>query len=226
MLWPAAALARGEAAPSAGLTGAQQASPSYSNVASADAGPAGTSGVQAPPLQPEPGAAAASGLAQPGAASTPLPPVLYDIGKLPEPVRSMRQRILDACKSGDLEKLRPLLSSGDKATLLAAGGTEGDPIAYLHTLSGDAGGQEVLAIIEMLLETGYVHLNVGGPDEMYVWPYFAALPLDRLTPPQRVELFKIITAGDYDDMKPYNAYVFYRIGITPEGRWAFFIAGD
>ena len=36
---------------------------------------------------------------------------------------------------------------------------------------------------------------------MYVWPYFFAVPLDRLTPRQRVELFKIVTAGDYEDMK-------------------------
>jgi hypothetical protein len=41
-----------------------------------------------------------------------------------------------------------------------------------------------------------------------------------------VELFKIITAGDYEDMKTFDAYVFYRVGITPQGRWAFFVAGD
>jgi hypothetical protein len=52
------------------------------------------------------------------------------------------------------------------------------------------------------------------------------VPLDRLTPPQRVELFKIVTAGDYEDMKSYGAYIFYRVGITPDGRWQFFVAGD
>jgi hypothetical protein len=41
-----------------------------------------------------------------------------------------------------------------------------------------------------------------------------------------VELFKIVTAGDYEDMKTYDAYVFYRVGITSQGRWAFFVAGD
>jgi hypothetical protein len=27
-------------------------------------------------------------------------------------------------------------------------------------------------------------------------------------------------------MKNYGAYIFYRSGITPEGRWQFFVAGD
>ena len=47
-----------------------------------------------------------------------------------------------------------------------------------------------------------------------------------LTAPQRVELFKIVKAGDFDDMKTYGTYIFYRVGITPDGRWSFFVAGD
>ena len=43
---------------------------------------------------------------------------------------------------------------------------------------------------------------------------------------QRVELFKIVTAGDFDDMKQFGAYIFYRVGITPAGQWTFFVAGD
>ena len=35
-----------------------------------------------------------------------------------------------------------------------------------------------------------------------------------------------MTAGDYEDMKNYGAYIFYRVGITPAGKWAFFVAGD
>ena len=33
-------------------------------------------------------------------------------------------------------------------------------------------------------------------------------------------------SGDYDDMKSYGAYIFYRVGITPDGHWQFFVAGD
>jgi hypothetical protein len=27
-------------------------------------------------------------------------------------------------------------------------------------------------------------------------------------------------------MKQFGTYIFYRVGITPEGKWAFFVAGD
>ena len=158
--------------------------------------------------------------------NAPLPEVSYDLSKLPPAVREMHDKIIEACKTGDVEKLRPLIGSGSEQTQLSLTEINGDPIKFLHDLSGDTDGQEILAILEMLLETGYVHINVGKPDEAYVWPYFYAMPLSRLTASQRVELFKIITAGDYEDMKTYDAYVFYRVGITPQGRWAFFVAGD
>ena len=77
-----------------------------------------------------------------------------------------------------------------------------------------------------VLSAGFVHLEAGTPNEIYVWPYFFGIPLDRLDARQRVELFKIVTAGDLEDMKQFGAYIFYRVGITPEGRWAFFVAGE
>jgi hypothetical protein len=160
---------------------------------------------------------------EPGA---PLPEVIYDLGKLPEPVRRMHDLIVEACKSGDIEKLRPLVGSGDSMTQLSLTDIDGDAIAFLKGLSGDTEGQEILAIMEEVLNAGFVHLDAGTPQELYVWPYFFALPLDKLDARQRVELFKIVTAGDYDDMKQFGAYIFYRVGITPEGKWAFFVAGD
>jgi hypothetical protein len=156
----------------------------------------------------------------------PLPQVFYDLAELPEPVRRMHGLLIEACKSGDIEKLRPLIGSGDSMTQLSLTDIEGDPIAFLKGLSGDSEGQEILAIMEEVLNAGYVHLDAGKPEELYVWPYFFAMPLDKLDARQRVELFKIVTASDYEDMKQFGAYIFYRVGITPEGRWAFFVAGD
>lgn len=158
--------------------------------------------------------------------NAPLPEVFYDLGKLPEPVRRMHDLIVEACKSGDIEKLRPLVGQGDSMTQLSLTDIDGDAITFLKSLSGDTDGQEILAIMEEVLNAGFVHLDVGTPQELYVWPYFFALPLDKLDARQRVELFKIVTAGDYDDMKQFGAYIFYRVGITPEGKWAFFVAGD
>jgi hypothetical protein len=169
---------------------------------------------------------APAGEAQPGDPDEPVPEVQYDLGKLPEPVRRTYDLLLEACKSGDVEKLRPLIETGENGTQLSFGGVDGDPIAYLKNLSADKEGREILAILEEVLTAGYVHMDAGGQSDMYVWPYFFAVPLDRLTPPQRVELFKIVTADEYEDMVTYGSYIFYRAGITADGRWSFFVAGD
>ena len=76
------------------------------------------------------------------------------------------------------------------------------------------------------MESGFVHSGAGTADDIYVWPYFAQYPMEALTPQQQVELFTLLTAADYEDMKSYGSYTFFRVGIAPDGRWLFFIAGD
>lgn len=148
----------------------------------------------------------------------------HDISKAPEPVRRLRQLIIDAASTGDIEKLRPLINAGPNQTRIDGEGT--DPIAALKSFSGDPDGLEVLAIILDLLSTGYARMDAGTPDEMYVFPYFAGKSLNTLTKPEKVDLLRIITAGDLADMQEYGNYSFYRIGISPDGQWKFFGAGD
>lgn len=162
----------------------------------------------------------------PAAPDEPLPEVIYDVSRLPAPVQHLREQLLAVAKSADIEKLRPFLGTGEDMTQLSLAGIDGDPIEYLKGLAGDEDGQEILAILEEVLSAGYVHLDAGTSEELYVWPYFFAIPIDKLNGPQRVELFKIVTAGDYEEMKTYGSYIFYRIGITPQGRLAFFVAGE
>lgn len=152
--------------------------------------------------------------------------IITDPARLPEPARRMRELIIAAATTGDPEKLRALLGTGPSATQLSFGAIETDPVSYLRSISGDGEGQEILAILIDLLDTGFVRMDAGEADEIYVWPYFVALPLNSLTPPQKVELLRLVTAGDVEDMKAYGAYNFYRIGISPDGEWRFFMAGD
>ncbi|MBB3351402.1 hypothetical protein HJB79_06560 [Rhizobium lentis] len=163
----------------------------------------------------------------PGAqdASKPVE-VIYDINKAPEPVRKMRQQIVEAAASGDLERLRPLMGTGKDQTQVTVGEATDDPIGTLKDLSGDPDGDEILAIMLDIVSTGFVHVGQGTADDMYVWPYFAEKDLKSLTPPERVELLRIVTAGDLSDMQEFGGYNFYRLGITPDGKWKFFTAGD
>ena len=152
--------------------------------------------------------------------------VIYDIGKAPEAVRRMRELIVEAAASGDIERLRPLLGKGVTETQVSIVESEEGPVETLKGQSGDTEGIEVLAILLDVLATGFVHTGQGTPDEMYVWPYFAEKSVTTLTPPEKVELLRIVTAGDFADMQEFGSYNFYRVGITPDGQWKFFITGD
>ncbi|AXS42456.1 hypothetical protein D1F64_05210 [Breoghania sp. L-A4] len=158
-------------------------------------------------------------------AEVEAPVVYYGDIDLPKPVQRMRAQMLDAAASGDIERLRPVLEANEVMPTLSFGSID-DPIAFLKQSSGDDEGRELLAILIEVLEAGWVHVDAGTPQEMYIWPYFARYPLDKLDARQMVEMYKLLTAADYEDMKSFGAYIFYRVGIGPDGTLHYFVAGD
>ncbi len=151
--------------------------------------------------------------------------IIRDMTKLPAPVKHMREQLVEAAASGDIARLRALMGTGATQTQVMNGEFE-DPIETLKSFSGDAEGQEILAILLDILSTGAAHFDVGTPDEAYVWPYFAGKQLSTLTPPERVDLLRIVTAGDLAGMEENGNYNFFRAGISPDGKWKFFSGGD
>ena len=77
-----------------------------------------------------------------------------------------------------------------------------------------------------MLEAGWARINPGTPQEMFVWPAYAAMPLDHLEPGQVVELYKIVTSSDLEEMKSVGRYTFYTVGIGPDGTWHWFKLAD
>jgi hypothetical protein len=152
-----------------------------------------------------------------------VPEIITDLSRLPAPVARTRERILAAARSGDLPKLVALMNETMPTFSFS---DETDPIAFWKATYPDSSGIEVLSILTTILETGFVRVEEGTQQEMYVWPYFVRMSLKALTPPQKVELFRIITGADYKDMTAFGAYAFYRLGIGPDGTWHFFVAGD
>ncbi|MEN3791434.1 hypothetical protein [Fulvimarina sp. MAC3] len=205
-----------EATPRSGPAGNQSGGPVEKPGAEPEATPSGS------------GTSPSSAAGRPAAEAEALPSsqVSYDIGSLPRPVRDLRAKLISIARAGEIEKLKPYLETGPEETVLSFGGSVEDPIEYLKQSSGDGDGIEMLAILLELLEAGHVALEPDSEDAIYVWPYFAQARLDTLTNAQKVELFEIVTAGDYQNMLDFGAYNFYRLGITPEGKLAFFVAGD
>ena len=186
------------------------------------------------PKPPTAGQAGAAGQAQPAPKRArpartddePVPEVRYGVNALPAPVRRIREQLIEAAKSGDVERLRPIFEANETPPIFSLADAPKDPVAFWKEQSGDGEGREVLAILLDILDAGYVHVDAGTAREMYIWPYFYRYPLGKLSPPQLVELFRIVTGYDFTEMQNYGGYMFYRIGIGPDGTWHFFVAGE
>jgi hypothetical protein len=161
----------------------------------------------------------------PDAASGKLPEIVTDAARLPPAVARTRERILAAARSGQLVKLFAVMKEAPTVPVFSFS-EDSDPVAFWKANYPDSEGIEALSILVNVLETGFVHVDVGTPQEIYLWPYFARIPLKSLTAEQKVELFRIITGADYKDMVEFGVYSFYRLGIAPDGTWQFFVAGD
>ncbi|MEX0627752.1 MAG: hypothetical protein WD230_03875 [Cucumibacter sp.] len=151
--------------------------------------------------------------------------VYRDLSRLPAPVAAKRESLMAAAATGDVEALRPILAAQENPPTVSFGGTE-DPIEYLRFSSTDGEGRELLGIMLELLEAPFAVLDEGTEDEIFVWPYLAAVPLEDLSPPELVELYKLVSHHDYEDMLNFGGWYFFRVGILANGEWAFFVAGD
>lgn len=160
-----------------------------------------------------------------GDGSATPPRISYDVTLLPKAVQKKRQALINAARTGNVGALRAIFDANGYVPALVYDEID-DPIQHLRDTSGDGEGQEILAILLEVLQAGYAHVAPDTDEEIYVWPYFAHIRLDTLSPQQRVELFTLVTAGDYEDMKAFGAYNFFRVGISPDGIWQYFLAGD
>jgi len=163
---------------------------------------------------------------EPASAPTPVPQVHYGTDGLPPPVEEMREAILSAVRLGRIEDLRRAWELNELKPDLGA--ATSDPIAHWKEISGDGEGREILAALAQILDAGYVVLPLGGDIEnnrLYVWPYFAEVPLDRLTPAQQVELLRLVSPAAFKEMRSRGSYTHWRIVIGADGTWHAFRKG-
>src|SRR5262249_37745083 len=139
----------------------------------------------------------------------------------PPQVQRMRQAILQAAVTGDIEQLRVPIEMNEIHPVFAKAHI-GDPIAYLKSVSADGNGREILAILFNILTAGYAITNPGSKEEMIVWPYHAVIPLNVLTASQEVEIYRFLPPARLKEMVAQGKYRFYSVGIGPDGVWHYF----
>lgn len=171
-------------------------------------------------------AIATSGATPPGTAvkGAPVGPVT---APLPPAAQDMYEAIVSAVHSGDIEDLKIAFDLGElKADI--ADEPVSDPVTYWKQLSNDGDGREILAIIANLFAVGPAEVARGKDPEnpsVFVWPYVAELPLDKLTPAQKVDLLRVVTAAEAKSMTEQKTYTGWRLTIGADGLWHAFKKG-
>lgn len=158
----------------------------------------------------------------------PPPRVEYGTEDLPGPVRELRETMLAAIQSGQIEELRHAYEANDLKPDVGDAAA-GDLVAYWKRISGDGEGREILAALSLVMEAGYVVLPLGKDLEnnrLYIWPYFAEFPLDKLSGAQEVELLRLVSPAAAKDMKAKGKYTHWRLAIGADGSWHSFRKGE
>jgi hypothetical protein len=137
---------------------------------------------------------------------------------LPPAVEETRTALLEAASTGNYEALRPLIPE-DGFTYTFGGDVEGGPIAYWQQLERTT-NEEPLETLEAVLRMPYV-LSRG----IYVWPW--AYTVESAADLSEHERELLAPLGPTSRLViEGTGYLGWRAGITPDGTWVFFVAGD
>lgn len=140
---------------------------------------------------------------------------------LPTRVAAMRERILEACATGDIDNLRPAIERNETLPLFGRAGARAKNFAtaveFLRDASFDRKGRETLALLEAVLTAPFLRI-LRGPHVSYTWPSFALAPPPEPDEATRLHMARCIAFSDFaasqDRMAPLH-----RLDIGEDGTW-------
>lgn len=169
-----------------------------------------------PELEPEPDAEPepVAGDCSASGASVDAP----DLPDLPDEVVAARDFLIDAALRCDEQLLFTAIAESSMFTY--SFGDEGDAIGYWWNLE-DAGEEPFLRLAQVLATTPAI--ADGG--EIVVWPQVTTGRAD-VTTDEAWEELTWMTDAEIDASRGEAGYLGWRAGITMDGEWRFFVAGD
>ncbi len=143
--------------------------------------------------------------------------VVQKIADLPRGVQRMHGEILRAARSGEIEHLREVLQLNELMPLIN-GKFVGDPVAAWKARSSDQSGREILALLSELLELPPYKKQTKDGD-LYIWPYFAGVSLDKLEGREIIRLYRLVPATKAAKMLRDKRYNHAVLTIGADGTW-------
>lgn len=148
--------------------------------------------------------------------------------KLPDHVSDVRDAILTAARSGNIEELKSAFEVSGSVPDFGIS-PRSDPIKTLKDRSEDPQGRDTLAAISEIMEMPPAALPLGNDIEnnlIYVWPYLSARRLDSLTPSEEVDLYRLVTPQLAAEMRKKKRWLWWRLVIGADGTWTMFKKGN
>lgn len=136
---------------------------------------------------------------------------------LPEDVTALREFLIDAALRCDEQLLFTAIEESEQFTY--SFGAEGDAVGYWWELE-EAGEEPFLRLAQVLATTP----ALADGDEIYVWPrVHTGRPEDTTA-----EAWAEVTWMENPEQQAEDAggYLGWRVGISADGQWRFFVAGD
>jgi hypothetical protein len=150
------------------------------------------------------------------------------IPRLPQHVAEVRDAILAAARSGNIEELESAFEVSRSTPDLGIAEAD-NPIAALKAKSGATQGREILAALVEVLNMQPATLPLGRDIEnnlIYIWPYLAVRPLDKLTPAETVDLYRLVTPEEAARMREKKRWLWWRLVVAADGTWLSFKRAD
>lgn len=144
--------------------------------------------------------------------------------KLPPHVADLRDVILTAAHSGNIEELKSAFDVSGSVPDLGIS-PRSDPIKTLKDRSADPSGRDTLAALVQILEMAPAALPLGNDIEnnlVYVWPYISTCALDKLTPSEQVDLYRLVTPAEAAEMRAKKRWLWWQLAIAADGTWMLF----
>lgn len=148
-----------------------------------------------------------------------LDPDRGDQESLPDEVAAARRAIVAAAVACDYDALAGLTGPGFTYSF----GDDGDPAGHWRTLETEGRGPKPLRFLVELFDRPYGTTDDGS----YVWPSaFTYDDWSSVPDADREALRPLYGDEDFAAWEDFGSYIGYRISITADGEWTFFVAGD
>lgn len=168
-------------------------------------------------------------MAKPPLSSTrPAPKIdapLTDLATLPPRVAALREKILEACATRDVEALKIPIQWAETPPIFLRGpgrpGTFAEIVDFLRARSFDKSGVEMTTIMRAVFESPFAR-KADGPFESYVWPADALVWPAMRDADAVARLYSYVRFADLGLSDAQGRPLIHSAGVGRDGTWHWF----